>query len=60
MGRGGGGSVLVFVLSCISLCSFYFCDHLDEEENESCFALIVFLISCGCKCSVVLSHDAVG
>ena len=54
-----GGSVLVFVLVCISLCSFYFCSHLDEEENDSCFALIVFLMSCDCKCSVALPHDAV-
>ena len=55
-----GGSVLVFVLLCIYLCSFYFCLHLDEEENDSCFALIVFLVSCDCKCSVPLPHDAVG
>ena len=55
-----GGSVLVFVLLCISLCSFYFCKHIDEEENDSCFALIVFLVSCDCKCSVALPHDAVG
>ena len=43
-----GGSVLVFVLLCIYLCYFYFCQHLDEEENDSCFALIVFLVSCDC------------
>ena len=43
-----GGSVLVFVLLCIYLCSFYFCKHLGEEENDSCFALIVFLVSCDC------------
>ena len=55
-----GGSVLVFVLLCIYLCSFYFCLHLDEEENDSCFALIVFLVSIDCKCSVPLPHDAVG
>ena len=55
-----GGSVLVFALLCIYLCSFYFCLHLDEEENDSCFALIVFLVSCDCKCSVPLPHDAVG
>ena len=54
-----GGSVLVFVLLCISLCSFYF-QHLDEEENDSCFALHVFLMSCDCKCSVALPNDAVG
>ena len=33
---------------------------LDEEENDSCFALIVFLVSCDCKCSVPLPHCAVG
>ena len=55
-----GGSVLVFVLLCISLCSFYFCQHLDKEENDSCFALIAFLMPCDCKCSVALHHDAVG
>ena len=55
-----GCSVLVFLLLCISLCSFYFCQHLDEEENDSCFALIVFLMSYDWKCSVALPHDAVG
>ena len=25
-----------------------------------CFALTVFLMSCDCKCSVALPHDAVG
>ena len=51
--------MLVFVLLCISLCSFYFCQHLDKVENDSCFALIAFLMPCDCKCSVAL-HDAVG
>ena len=55
-----GGSVLVFVLLCISLCSFYFCQHLDKEENDSCFALIAFLMPCDCQCSVPLPHGAVG
>ena len=55
-----GGSVLVFVLLCIYLCYFYFWSHLDEEENDTCFALIAFLVSCDCKCSVPLPHDAVG
>ena len=26
------GSVLVFVLVCITLCPFWFCNHLDEES----------------------------
>ena len=52
--------MLVFVLVCIYLCYFYFWSHLDEEENDSCFALIAFLVSCDCKCSVPLPHDAVG
>ena len=52
--------MLVFVLLCISLCSFYFCQHLGKEENDSCFALIVFLMPCDCKCSDALPHDAVG
>ena len=51
--------MLAFVLLFISLFSFYFCKHLDQEENDSCFALIVFLMSCDCKCSVALPHDAV-
>ena len=55
-----GGSLLVFVLLCIYLCSFNFGKRLDEEENDSCFALIVFLVSCDCKCSVPLPYDAVG
>ena len=41
------------------LVSFFY-NHLDEEEGAGCFALIVFLMSCVCKCSVVLSHCAVG
>ena len=26
-----GRSVFVFVLLCITLCPFYFCNHLEEE-----------------------------
>ena len=55
-----GGSVLGFVLLCIYVCYIYFWSHIDEEENNSCFALIAFLVSCDCKCSVPLPHDAVG
>ena len=32
---------------------------LDEEENDTCFALIVFLMSCRCKYYVAFPHDAV-
>ena len=41
-----------------SLCVLSMCKHIDEEENDSCFALIVFLMSC--ECSAALPHDAVG
>ena len=34
--------------------------HLAEKERADCFALIVFLLSCCCKCSVALPHGAVG
>ena len=40
---GGEGSVLVCVLVCVTLCSFKFCNHLDEEERAGCFDFIVFL-----------------
>ena len=38
-----GGSVLVFVLVCIKLCPFVFCNHLEKEERESWF--ICFIVS---------------
>ena len=50
----------VFVLVCITLCPFYFCNHLDEEERAGCFALNVFGMSCYCYCSVALPHCALG
>ena len=37
-----------------------YCNHLDVEERAGCFAFIVFLISCYCKCPVALPHGAVG
>ena len=44
-----------------SLCVIsIFCQHLDEEENDSCFALIVIKMSCDCKCFVALPHHVVG
>ena len=39
-------SVFVFVLLCITLCLFYFCNRLEEEENAGCFAFVVLLMSC--------------
>ena len=46
-GGGGGGSVFVFVLLCITLCPFYFCNHLKEEEEAGCFAFIALQMFCG-------------
>ena len=37
-----------------------FCNHLEEEENTGCFAIIVLQMYCYYKCSVVLPHGAVG
>ena len=28
--------MFVFVLLCIALCPFYFCNHLEEEEKAGC------------------------
>ena len=53
-------SVFVFVLLCITLCPFKFCDHLQEEGNAGCFASIVLRMYCYYKCSVALAHDAMG
>ena len=33
--------MFVFVLLCITLCPFLFCNHLEEEEKAGCFAIIV-------------------
>ena len=37
-----GGSVFVFVLLCITLCQFQFCNDLEEEEKAGYFAIFVF------------------
>ena len=42
-------SVFVFVLLCITLCPFWFCNHLEEEERE-----LVALLSLSCKCVVAI------
>ena len=41
-----GSSVFVFVLLCITLCSFLFYNHLEEEEKAGCFAIIVLQMYC--------------
>ena len=51
--------MFVFVLLCITLCTFKFCNHLEEEEKAGHFAIIVLHIYCYCKVSVALSHVAV-
>ena len=44
-----GDFLLVFVLVCIILCPFWFCNHhLDKEERTGCFAFFVFRMSCYC------------
>ena len=55
-----GSSVFVFVLLCITLCPFYFCNHLEEEEKAGCLAIIVLQMYCYYKCSVALPHGGVG
>ena len=40
------GSVFVFVLLCVTLFPFWFCNQLDKEGRAACFALIFFLMSC--------------
>ena len=52
--------MFVFALVCITLCPFKFCNHIDKEERADCFAVIVFQMSCYCKCPVALPHGAVG
>ena len=54
------GSVLVFILVCMTLCSFLFCNYLEQEERAGCFAFIVFRMSCYCKCPVALPRGVVG
>ena len=52
--------MFVFVLLCITLCPFQFCNHLEEEEEAGCFAFIVLQMYCYYKCSVALPHGAMG
>ena len=52
--------MLFFVLLCITLCPFQFCNHFEKEENAGCFAIIVLLVCCYYICSAVLPHVAMG
>ena len=52
--------MIVFILLCITLCPFQFCNHLDEEDKTSCFAIFVLQMSCYSRCSVALPHGVVG
>ena len=37
-------SVLVFVLVCITLCPFHFCNHLDQEERCLLYFMVMFIV----------------
>ena len=50
--------LIVSNLFCVTLCPFWFCNHLDREETAGCFALFVFLVSH--DCFVALLCDVVG
>ena len=52
--------MFVFVLLCINLCPFYFCNHLEEEEKAGPFAIIVLQIYCYYKCSEALPQGVFG
>ena len=52
--------ILAEDISKLTLCTFWFCNNLDEEKRAGCFAFIFFQISCYCKCSAALPHGAVG
>ena len=41
--------MFVFVLLCITLCPFYFCNHLEEEEKASCLSLLSY------RCTVTIN-----
>ena len=52
--------MFVFVLFSITLCPYYFCNRLEEEEKADCFAIIVLQMYCYYKYSVALPHGTVG
>ena len=38
--------MVIFVLVCITMYPFYFCNYFDEEERAGYFAYIAFEMSC--------------
>ena len=54
------GSVFVFVLICITLCPFYCCNPLEEEERAGCIPFIGLRMFCYCKFSVAFPNGVVG
>ena len=48
---------MFYVLLYVTLCPFWFCNHLDGEERAGCFAYFVFLVSR--DCCVALPRDAI-
>ena len=52
--------MFVFVSLCITLCTLYYCNHLEEEEKAGCSTFIVLQMYCYNKCSVALPRVAVG
>ena len=61
--------LIVALIVRFSVCSMFFCVLLCVlssfaiilmGKTEACFALFVFLASCGCYCSAALPHGAVG
>ena len=52
--------MFVFVLLCITLCPFYFCNLLERKEKTGCFAIIVLQMYFYYKCPLALAHGAVG
>ena len=49
---------MFYVLLCVTLCPFKFCNHLDGEEGDGCFTLFVFIVSR--DCCVALPYDDMG
>ena len=50
--------MFVFASLYITLCPFYFCNHLEKEAG--CFAIIVLQMFCYYKCYMAILHGAVG